>query len=138
MNPCYKACMLLLFVATLYDDALGMLFASQCSLRLLLPYQYACLRIRIRMQVSCINLTSAGSLQDAHRQRTIDWIDATGGCSAAFDFTTKGVLQEAVAQNQYWRLRDAAGKPPGVLGWWPSHAVTFVEVRCSTDTIWGI
>ena len=67
--------------------------------------------------------------QDAHRQRTIDWIDATGGRAAAFDFTTKGVLQEAVAQNHYWRLRDAAGKPPGVLGWWPSHAVTFVEVR---------
>ena len=68
--------------------------------------------------------------QDAHRQRTIDWIDATGGKAAAFDFTTKGVLQEAVAQNHYWRLRDAAGKPPGVLGWWPSHAVTFVEVCC--------
>ena len=67
--------------------------------------------------------------QDAHRQRTIDWIDATGGRAAAFDFTTKGVLQEAVARNHYWRLRDAAGKPPGVLGWWPSHAVTFVEVR---------
>ncbi|KAK9822846.1 hypothetical protein WJX81_002820 [Elliptochloris bilobata] len=67
------------------------------------------------------------SNQDAHRQRTIDWIDATGGSAAAFDFTTKGILQEAVAQNHYWRLRDAAGKPPGVLGWWPSHAVTFVE-----------
>ncbi len=40
------------------------------------------------------------------------------------------MLQEAVAQNHYWRLRDAAGKPPGVLGWWPSHAVTFVEVCC--------
>jgi alpha-amylase len=31
--------------------------------------------------------------QDAHRQRTIDWIDATGGTCAAFDFTTKGILQ---------------------------------------------
>ena len=31
--------------------------------------------------------------QDAHRQRTIDWIDSTGGSAAAFDFTTKAVLQ---------------------------------------------
>jgi hypothetical protein len=31
--------------------------------------------------------------QDTHRQRTIDWIDGTGGTCAAFDFTTKGVLQ---------------------------------------------
>ena len=27
--------------------------------------------------------------QDAHRQRTVDWCDATGGTAAAFDFTTK-------------------------------------------------
>jgi hypothetical protein len=30
---------------------------------------------------------------DAHRQRTIDWIDGTGGLSCAFDFTTKAILQ---------------------------------------------
>lgn len=29
--------------------------------------------------------------QDAHRQRTVNWCDRTGGTSAAFDFTTKGV-----------------------------------------------
>lgn len=28
--------------------------------------------------------------QDGHRQRTVNWCDATGGTSAAFDFTTKG------------------------------------------------
>ena len=28
--------------------------------------------------------------QDAHRQRTVNWCDKTGGTSAAFDFTTKG------------------------------------------------
>ncbi len=27
--------------------------------------------------------------QDGHRQRTVDWCDATGGTSAAFDFTLK-------------------------------------------------
>jgi len=29
--------------------------------------------------------------QDAHRQRTVNWCDKTGGTSAAFDFTTKGI-----------------------------------------------
>lgn len=28
---------------------------------------------------------------------------------------------------QYWRLRDGAGKAPGLAGWWPEHAVTFVD-----------
>lgn len=28
---------------------------------------------------------------------------------------------------EYWRLRDSSGKPPGVMGWWPSRAVTFLE-----------
>ena len=31
--------------------------------------------------------------QDSHRQRTVNWIDAAGGLSSAFDFTTKGILQ---------------------------------------------
>lgn len=30
--------------------------------------------------------------QDAHRQRIIDWINATNGSAGAFDVTTKGVL----------------------------------------------
>ncbi|KAL8257896.1 hypothetical protein R6Q59_029937 [Mikania micrantha] len=64
--------------------------------------------------------------QDSHRQRIINWIDSTGRLSTAFDFTTKGILQEAV-KSQLWRLRDAQGKPPGVMGWWPSRAVTFLD-----------
>ncbi|KAJ0969825.1 hypothetical protein J5N97_022702 [Dioscorea zingiberensis] len=64
--------------------------------------------------------------QDNHRQRIINWIDSTGGLCAAFDFTTKGILQEAV-KGELWRLRDSQGKPPGVMGWWPSRAVTFIE-----------
>ncbi|KAK9121599.1 hypothetical protein Syun_019216 [Stephania yunnanensis] len=57
-----------------------------------------------------------------HRQRIINWIDGTGGLSTAFDFTTKGILQEAV-KGELWRLRDPQGKPPGVMGWWPSRAI---------------
>ncbi|CAM6100036.1 unnamed protein product [Calypogeia fissa] len=64
--------------------------------------------------------------QDAHRQRIINWINATGGTSSAFDVTTKGILHSAL-HNEYWRLIDPQGKPPGVMGWWPSRAVTFLE-----------
>jgi len=28
----------------------------------------------------------------------------------AFDFPTKGILQEAMRKNQLWRLRDSAGE----------------------------
>ncbi|CAA6666741.1 unnamed protein product [Spirodela intermedia] len=78
---------------------------------------------------SCNYSQSSHSLdcdQDTHRQRIINWIDKTGGLCTAFDFTTKGVLQEAV-RGELWRLRDSQGKPPGVMGWWPSRAVTFIE-----------
>ncbi|KAH0456337.1 hypothetical protein IEQ34_014244 [Dendrobium chrysotoxum] len=71
--------------------------------------------------------------QDSHRQRIINWIDKTGGLCAAFDFTTKGILQEAM-KGELWRLRDPQGKPPGVVGWWPSRAVTFIENHDSGST----
>ncbi|CAO1945770.1 unnamed protein product [Urochloa humidicola] len=65
--------------------------------------------------------------QDAHRQRIVDWINATNGTAGAFDVTTKGILHAALERSEYWRLSDEKGKPPGVLGWWPSRAVTFIE-----------
>ncbi|XP_010256483.1 PREDICTED: alpha-amylase 3, chloroplastic-like [Nelumbo nucifera] len=65
--------------------------------------------------------------QDAHRQRIIDWINATNGTAGAFDVTTKGILHSALERCEYWRLSDQKGKPPGVIGWWPSRAVTFIE-----------
>lgn len=65
--------------------------------------------------------------QDSHRQRTIDWITAAGGLSCAFDITTKGIMHAVFERCEYWRLRDGAGKPPGLMGWWPSRAVTFLE-----------
>lgn len=64
--------------------------------------------------------------QDSHRQRIVNWVNATGGSSSAFDVTTKGILHSAL-HNEYWRLIDPQGKPPGVMGWWPSRAVTFLE-----------
>ncbi|KAB1207337.1 Alpha-amylase 3, chloroplastic [Morella rubra] len=95
--------------------------------------------------------------QDAHRQRIIDWISATSGTAGAFDVTTKGILHshpgpqlssyaandllgwriaftyrphvfmQTLERCEYWRLSDQKGKPPGVVGWWPSRAVTFIE-----------
>ncbi|XP_028804602.1 alpha-amylase 3, chloroplastic-like [Neltuma alba] len=65
--------------------------------------------------------------QDAHRQRIIDWINATNGTAGAFDVTTKGILHSALERCEYWRLTDRKGKPPGAIGWWPSRAVTFIE-----------
>jgi alpha-amylase len=64
--------------------------------------------------------------QDHHRQQLVDWVHATGQKSTAFDFTTKGILQEAV-KGQLWRLRDPNNKPPGMIGYWPSKAVTFLD-----------
>jgi alpha-amylase len=65
--------------------------------------------------------------QDAHRQRTVNWIDGNQGAACAFDFTTKAILQEAARARQWWRLRDGQGRPPGVLGMWSSRAVTFID-----------
>lgn len=39
--------------------------------------------------------------------------------SSVFDFPLKGILQEAVKNCEYWRLRDSNGKAPGVAGYWP-------------------
>ena len=73
--------------------------------------------------------------QDAHRQRTINWCDETGGTAAAFDFTTKGILQEALGRNELWRLVDTQGRPPGVLGMWPSRAITFIDNHDTGSTL---
>ena len=73
--------------------------------------------------------------QDSHRQRTIDWCDATGGTCAAFDFTLKGILQEAVSKREYWRLVDNQGRPSSVIGLWPSRAVTFLENHDTGSTL---
>lgn len=65
--------------------------------------------------------------QDPHRQLIVDWVDATRGTARAFDFTTKGILQEAVKTGEYWRLKARDGYASGVLGWWPERTVTFIE-----------
>lgn len=64
---------------------------------------------------------------DAHRQAAIDWMDSVNGEIKVFDFTTKGVLQQAMLSGEFWRLADKDGRPSGLLGWWPQNAVTFID-----------
>uniref|UniRef100_A0A0D9WU36 Alpha-amylase n=1 Tax=Leersia perrieri TaxID=77586 RepID=A0A0D9WU36_9ORYZ len=78
--------------------------------------------------------------QDSHRQKLVDWVDGVGGMESAgmvFDFTTKGILNAAV-EGELWRLIDRQGKAPGVIGWWPAKAVTFVDNHDtgSTQAMW--
>ncbi len=60
-----------------------------------------------------------------HRQQLIDWVDAAQGSSNAFDFTTKGILQQAV-NGELWRMSQNGGAP-GMIGWWPQRSVTFID-----------
>ena len=46
---------------------------------------------------------------------------------AAKSHSTKPGWRAWAQRCEYWRLKDATGKPPGVMGWWPSRAVTFLE-----------
>ena len=62
---------------------------------------------------------------DPHRQQLADWVNATQATSTVFDFTTKGILQQAV-NGELWRLSNNGGAP-GLIGWWPAQAVTFVD-----------
>ena len=64
---------------------------------------------------------------NGHRQDLMHWIDATQGRCAAFDFTTKGLLNQVLSHGDYWRLRDLSGRPSGAIGWWPQNSVTFVD-----------
>jgi len=65
--------------------------------------------------------------QDAHRQRIVDWIHTTNKLSCAFDMTTKGILHAVFGESDYARLVGSNGKPAGLMGFWPSRAVTFLE-----------
>ncbi|WP_018248964.1 alpha-amylase C-terminal beta-sheet domain-containing protein [Orenia marismortui] len=70
---------------------------------------------------------ASGDNVNYHRQKLMDWIDATGGKSTAFDFTTKWQLMLATSRSEYWRLQDSSGGPIGAIGWWPQMSVTFLD-----------
>lgn len=78
--------------------------------------------------------SSLGANQDAARQTIVDWINNTGKTSCAFDFPLKGILQEAIKNCEYWRLKDSQGKAPGAAGWMPSRVVTFIANHDTDST----
>lgn len=49
-----------------------------------------------------------------------------GSDLVVFPIFLQGILHSAL-HGEFWRLIDPQGKPPGVMGWWPSRAVTFLE-----------
>ncbi|RLM77993.1 alpha-amylase type B isozyme-like [Panicum miliaceum] len=67
----------------------------------------------------------------------IDHLNTASGPATTFDFTTKGILNVAV-DGELWRLRGADGKAPGMIGWWPAKAVTFIDNHDtgSTQHMW--
>lgn len=75
--------------------------------------------------------------QDAHRNELAAWTQNAGGAVAAFDFTTKGILQAAVL-GELWRLKDSNGNPPGLIGIRAENAVTFIDNHDtgSTQNLW--
>jgi alpha-amylase len=73
---------------------------------------------------------SVGEFYDGDRQKVTSWIDATGGKTTAFDFPTRYLLYEACLSDDYGRLHSTHNGrvvPGGVLGFWPSRSVTFLD-----------
>lgn len=70
---------------------------------------------------------SVGEYWDGDRQKLCDWVNGTGGKASVFDFSTKYILQDAVANSAYYKLKDAQSKAAGLIGWWPAVSVTFVD-----------
>ena len=74
---------------------------------------------------------------NAWRQEIVNWIDATGGKSAVFDFVTKPLLASAISNSNYALLKDSDGKAAGTIGWWPALSVTFLDNHDTAATPYG-
>jgi hypothetical protein len=75
---------------------------------------------------------SVGEILEGNRDRIVKWIDytkagTTTASSAAFDFATKSTLQNAFNDNNLSYLKDGNGKASGLIGVWPSNAVTMLD-----------
>ena len=75
---------------------------------------------------------SVGELLEGDRNRIVKWIDYTKAgtataSSTAFDFSTKSALQNAFKDNNLSYLKDGSGKASGLIGIWPSNAVTMLD-----------
>ena len=104
--------------------------SPHCSPLTALPPPADCPALPRPQNITSCLLPADGVLnysQDGHRQRTVDWCDATGGTAAAFDFTLKVGAGRAdrgayllVVVCTAWRLGD-----------WASHCS-----RCGWPSGW--
>jgi alpha-amylase len=69
---------------------------------------------------------SVAEYWDGDRQSVMNYIDATGARTMAFDFPTRMLLKAAIGSTDYSLLAEN-GAPAGALGWWPGMSVTFIE-----------
>jgi alpha-amylase len=90
--------------------------------------------VRVYNEATQPELSVGEYWDDGSRQAVVDWIDATRGRSMAFDFPTRSLLRQAIQRREFWRLKTIDGKPSGVIGWWPSMSVTFLD---NHDTQYG-
>lgn len=65
--------------------------------------------------------------QDEARNKLVKWVEGCDKTSTSFDFVTKGILQEAIKNTQYDRLKDEQGRAPGFIGQMPGYATTFLD-----------
>ncbi|KAI9013331.1 glycoside hydrolase superfamily [Gaertneriomyces semiglobifer] len=72
----------------------------------------------------------------SHRNILRDWIRTTSDTTSAFDFTTKGMLQYAVANRDY-AVMNLNGGPAGLIGLDPQRAVTFVDNHDTGPSVGG-
>jgi alpha-amylase len=73
---------------------------------------------------------AVGEFFDGDRQKVTDWLDAAAGKSTAFDFPTRFLLLDACKRDDYGRLRSlnrGRAVPGGLVGFWPSRSVTFLD-----------
>ncbi|XP_057968219.1 alpha-amylase-like isoform X2 [Malania oleifera] len=79
-----------------------------------------------------------GEFWSGNRDDINGWLNgAGGGVISAFDFATKGILQNAV-QGNLGQLKDSNGAPSGLIGISPANAVTFIDNHDtgSTQNLW--
>lgn len=57
----------------------------------------------------------------------MQWLEETENRCCAFDFGTKGLLQDAIRFDQYDRMVDSKGRPHGLIGVRPELSVTFID-----------
>ena len=61
------------------------------------------------------------------RRKALHWCFSRHNLTEYVSLCVAGILQEAMGRGEYWRLVDGQGRPPGLMGMWPSRAVTFIE-----------